>query len=79
MTRSRSTGLAARKRVALLGGLGALALFMAVPVLMVCMHRFDGKAGPVRAGFLASAFAIAFPLAGAHLYARWVNRFEDRS
>ncbi|GAB2966855.1 DUF485 domain-containing protein [Amycolatopsis acidiphila] len=73
------TELAVRRRIAFFGGLGALALFMAVPVLTAFTPWFDGKVGSVGAGYVAAAFAIVFPLAGAALYTRWANRWEDRS
>jgi len=71
--------LTVRRRIALFGGLAALVLFMAVPVLTVCTRWFDGKVGGLGAGYLAAAFAILFPLAGAHLYTRWANRWEDEA
>jgi uncharacterized membrane protein (DUF485 family) len=73
----KNAELAVRKRIALAGGLSALVLFMAVPVLTAFTPWFDGKVGPIGAGYLAAAFAILFPLVGAALYTRWANRWED--
>lgn len=70
--------LAVRRRIAFYGGGGALVLFLAVPVLTAFTPWFDGKVGPVGAGYVAAAFAILFPLAGAAVYARWADRWEDR-
>ncbi|HVV13010.1 DUF485 domain-containing protein [Amycolatopsis sp.] len=74
----QNSELVVRRRIAFIGGLVALVLFLAVPVLTAFTTLFDGKAGPVGAGYPAAAFAILFPLAGAHLYTRWANRWEDR-
>ncbi len=73
-----NTELAVRRRIAAFGGLSALLLFLAVPVLTAFTPWFDGKVGPIGAGYLAAAFAILFPLAGAHLYVRWADRWEKR-
>jgi uncharacterized membrane protein (DUF485 family) len=75
----KNTELAVRRRIAVAGGLSALALFMAVPVLTAFTPWFDGKLGPIGAGYVAAAFAILFPLVGAYLYTRWANRWEGRS
>lgn len=74
----KNTELVVRRRIALFGGISGLVLFLAVPVLTAFTTLFDGKVGPVGAGYLAAAFAILFPLAGAHFYTRWANRWEDR-
>ncbi|KAA9150893.1 DUF485 domain-containing protein [Amycolatopsis acidicola] len=70
--------LVTRRRIAVIGGLTGLVLFLAVPALTAFTTLFDGKVGPVGAGYVAAAFAILFPLAGAHFYTRWANRWEDR-
>jgi len=69
-----NTELTVRRRIALWGGLGSLLLFMAMPVLTVLTHWFDGKLGPISAGYVAAAFAILFPLPCAYLYSRWADR-----
>jgi uncharacterized membrane protein (DUF485 family) len=74
----KNTELDLRKRIALAGGFCALALFLAVPVLTAFTPWFDGKIGPIGAGYVAAAFAILFPVLGAHLYTRWANRWEQR-
>ena len=74
----RNTELAVRKRIALAGGLSALAVFLAVPVLTTFTPIFDGWVGPIGAGYVAGAFAIVFPLGAAFAYGRWADRFERR-
>jgi ABC-type anion transport system duplicated permease subunit len=69
--------IAARKRVALVGGLCALVVFMLVPVLAAFTTVFDGHVGSIGAGYVAGAFAIVFPVFGALAYARWADRRED--
>jgi hypothetical protein len=73
----RNPGLAARKRVALIGGLCGLVLFMLVPVLAAFTTVFDGHIGAIGTGYVAGAFAIVFPVFGALAYARWADRQED--
>ncbi|WP_162788335.1 DUF485 domain-containing protein [Amycolatopsis albispora] len=68
-----------RKRIALVGGTSALAVFLAVPVLTVFTPLFDGWIGPVGAGYVAGAFAIVFPLGAAFAYSRWADRWERRN
>ena len=75
----RNTELAVRKRIALAGGLSALAVFLAVPVLTTFTPLFDGWVGPIGAGYVAGAFAIVFPLGAAFAYGRWADRFERRN
>ncbi|UJW29203.1 DUF485 domain-containing protein [Saccharothrix sp. AJ9571] len=75
----RTTELTVRKRIALGGGLSALAVFLAVPVLTAFTPLFDGWVGPLGAGYVAGAFAIVFPLGAAFAYGRWADRWESRN